>query len=62
VKDAFNTVATERKAGGDAKNHFVEPPVAQPSELTGCNGHGSPAYHDRLANDLATVIKADLGW
>jgi hypothetical protein len=62
VKDAFGTVATDRKAGGDTKIHFVEPAVAQPSELTGCNGHGSPAYHDRLANDLAAVIKADLGW
>lgn len=62
VKNAFSAVAADRTAKGDTKIHFVEPPVAQASELTGCNGHGSPAYHDRLAGDLAAVIKNDLGW
>jgi hypothetical protein len=62
VKNAFSGVAADRAAKGDTKIHFVEPPVAQESELTGCNGHGSPAYHERVANDLATVIKGHLGW
>ena len=62
IKAAFTAVATDRTAAGDTKIHFVEPPVAQASELTGCNGHGSPAYHERVASDLATVIKKDLGW
>ena len=62
VKNAFSAVAADRTAKGDGKIHFVEPPVAQQSELTGCNGHGSPAYHERVASDLAVVIKKDLGW
>lgn len=62
VKNAFSKVVADRTAAGDTKIHFVEPPVAQASELTGCNGHGSPAYHDRLANELAAVIKTDLNW
>lgn len=62
VKNAFSGVATARTGAGDTKIHFVEPPVAQASELTGCNGHGSPAYHERVAGDLAAVIKTHLNW
>lgn len=62
IKDAFTTVANARAAMGDTKVHEVEPPIAQESELTGCNGHGNPGYHDRLANDLAAVIKGHTGW
>jgi lysophospholipase L1-like esterase len=62
IVSAFMTVATERTAKGDARVHFVEPPVAQASELTACNGHGSPAYHERVARDLEPVIRGHMGW
>lgn len=62
VKNAFTAVANDRTSKGDTKIHFVEPPIAQESELTACDGHGSPAYHERVANDLATVIKGHLNW
>ena len=37
-------------------------PVAKDEELTGCDGHGSPEYHERIANDLAAVIQDNAGW
>ena len=62
VKNAFTAVANDRTSKGDTKIHFVEPAIAQDSELTACDGHGSPAYHERVANELATVIKGHLNW
>lgn len=62
VKAAFDTVANERAAAGDKHVHSVAPPVAAPSELTGCNGHGTPAYHERVAQQLAVFVKSATGW
>jgi lysophospholipase L1-like esterase len=62
VKTAFDTVATERVGAGDTRVYSVAPPVAVPSELTACNGHGTPAYHDRVAQQLAAMIKPKTGW
>lgn len=62
VKTAFDTVANERAAAADGRVYSVAPPVAAPSELTGCNGHGSPAYHARLAQQIGAMIKAKTGW
>jgi hypothetical protein len=62
LKTAVTTIADRRTNAGDARVHAVEPPVAQESELTACDGHGSPEFHDRLARDLATVIRSHTGW
>ena len=62
VKTAFDTVANEHAAAGDARVYSVAPPVAAESELTGCDGHGSPAYHDRVAQQLSVMIKSKTGW
>lgn len=62
LQTAFDTVAAERQAAGDTRVFSVAPPVAVPSELTGCNGHGTPAYHARVAAQLNTMIKAKTGW
>ena len=62
VKAAFDAVAAERAAQGDARVYSVAPPLAAPSELTGCNGHGTPQYHDRVAQQLAVVVKEKAGW
>lgn len=62
VKTAFDAVANEHVAAGDKAVYSVAPPVAAESELTGCNGHGTPAYHDRVAHQLAVMIKEKTGW
>lgn len=46
----------------DARVSSVVPPIAQPSELTACNGHGNAAYHRRLAADVAAAVRAKTGW
>jgi lysophospholipase L1-like esterase len=62
VQTAFDTVASERQAAGDPHIYSVAPPLAVPSELTGCNGHGTPAYHVRVASQLGAMIKVKTGW
>jgi lysophospholipase L1-like esterase len=62
VKQAFDAVAAQSVAAGDKRVYSVAPPVAVPSELTACNGHGTPAYHDRVAQQLAVVIREKIGW
>jgi hypothetical protein len=51
-----------RAAAGDAKVYAVTPPVGVASELTACDGHGTPAFHQRLADQLATEVKKATGW
>lgn len=46
----------------DAHVHSATPAQATADELTGCDGHGDPAYHVRVANELAAVIVPVLGW
>lgn len=58
----ISTIVARRASAGDAKVYSVEPPVAAPSELTGCDGHGSPEHHLRVAGDLAPLVKAKTGW
>lgn len=62
VKTAFDTVAMQSLAAGDLRVYSVAPPAAVPSELTACNGHGTPAFHDRVAQQLAVLIKAKTMW
>jgi lysophospholipase L1-like esterase len=62
VKAAFDAVAAQASAAGDRRVYSVAPPAADPSELTACNGHGTPAYHDRVAQQLAVMIRARTGW
>ena len=62
VETAFDTVANERRAAADPRVYSVAPPMAAASELTGCNGHGSPAYHARIAQQLGVIIREKTGW
>ncbi len=62
LKIAFDAIASEHAAAGDGRLYSVAPPVAAESELTGCDGHGSPAYHERVAQQLAVMVKARTGW
>jgi len=55
-------VAAERNAAGDARVYAFEPKPSDASEHTGCEGHGNPQYHQRVANELAAEIRARVGW
>jgi hypothetical protein len=59
---AITTVTAERAAAGDVKVHGFHPAVATPAELTACNGHGTPAFHARVAEELTTFVKQKTGW
>jgi lysophospholipase L1-like esterase len=62
VTTAFDTVASERAAAADPRVYSVAPPIAPASELTGCNGHGNPAFHVRVAEQLGVMVKQKTGW
>jgi len=62
VMAGIDAVVRRRHDAGDAKVYSVAPPIAAPAELTGCDGHGSPEFHQRVANDLAPIIRAKTGW
>jgi hypothetical protein len=53
----------ERKAAvGDDKLHVFVANLYTWEEMLGCNGHGTPAFHQRIANELAAEIRAKVGW
>ncbi|MCW5832369.1 MAG: hypothetical protein KIS78_08025 [Labilithrix sp.] len=60
--DTVHGVASERAAAGDLKVHAVVPGEEQPHEMTGCGYHGSPAYHQRIADEIGAVMAEKLGW
>lgn len=62
VSTAIATIVSRRNADGDEKVVAVTPKVAAASELVACNGHGTPAFHQRVAEELATVIAPRMGW
>jgi hypothetical protein len=55
-------VEQERHAAGDLDVHVVVPTEEQPHEMTGCGYHGSPAYHQRVADEIGAVMAEKLGW
>jgi lysophospholipase L1-like esterase len=62
VKAGAQAVVNERNQQGDTKVWFFEPNKAVASELTACLGHGNPAFHERVAAELAAFLKPKLGW
>lgn len=60
--DTVNSVERERIAAGDLKVHAVVPAQEEAEEMTACGFHGSPAYHQRIANEIGAVVAAKLGW
>jgi hypothetical protein len=62
VETALKTVRDEHLAAGDARVYFTAPPEYNPAELTGCDGHGGPEYHERIAKFMAEDIGPKLGW
>ncbi|MBS2011317.1 MAG: hypothetical protein JST00_00280 [Deltaproteobacteria bacterium] len=62
ITEAVTTIAAERAAAGDAKVHVAITAPASPGELVACNAHGTPAYHQRIAKEVAAAIRPLLGW
>lgn len=62
IETALKSVRDEHRAAGDPRVTFVAPAQYDPAELTGCDGHGGPSYHQRVAAFLAGEIAARTGW
>lgn len=62
VAAGVEAVAAQRNAAGDARVYTFAPTVSTPSEHTGCEGHGNPQFHQRVASELAAQITARTGW
>ncbi len=62
VLGGVNAVVDAHNAAGDDRVYAVVPSEAQPSEVIGCNGHGSRAFHDRVAQELKAFITPRVGW
>lgn len=60
--DVVHSVAAELNGAGDTKVYPVVPGGEEPHEMTGCGYHGSPAYHQRIANEIGAVIAEKVGW
>ena len=55
-------IVAERAAVGDHKMHaFLAKPFTW-EEVTACNGHGTPAWHQRVANEIAAEYRRRVGW
>lgn len=55
-------VTTEKNGAGDAKVSWFAPTVGPKSELVACMGHGTPAWHQRVAGEIAAFVKPKIGW
>ncbi len=62
IRAAMGEVRDTRVASGDTRVYFAEPGEAVPSEITACNGHGSPELHERIARELLPLVKSINGW
>lgn len=62
VMDVAKGIIAERAAVGDDRMHaFLARPFTW-EEVTACNGHGTPAWHRRVAEEIAAEIRAKVGW
>ncbi|MBX3212792.1 MAG: hypothetical protein KF850_12210 [Labilithrix sp.] len=62
VADISQSIVAERAAVGDRKMHaFMAKPWTW-DEVTACNGHGTPAWNQRIANEIGALIREKLGW
>ena len=62
VYDIAQSIVAERAAVGDDKMHAFLAKLFTWEEVTACNGHGTPAWHQRVAGELAAEIRAKVGW
>jgi hypothetical protein len=62
IDDVGRQIVQERAAVGDDKMHVFLANVYEWNEMTACNSHGNPAWHERIANELAAAVAPALGW
>lgn len=62
IDDVGRQIVADRRAVGDDKMHVVVAPLYTEEEMTACNGHGKPAWHERIANQMGEEIRKALGW
>ncbi|MDB4937264.1 MAG: hypothetical protein JWP87_4236 [Labilithrix sp.] len=62
VADVAKSIIAERAALGDHNMHLFDVKLFTWEEVTACNGHGTPAWHQRVAGELAAQIRAEVGW
>ena len=53
VSEVSQSIVAERAKVGDHKMHAFLSPVFTWDEVTACNGHGTPAWHKRIADEIA---------
>lgn len=62
VMSIANEIIAERAAVGDHRMYaFLAKPFTW-EEVTACNGHGTPAWHTRVAGEIAALIREKVGW
>jgi hypothetical protein len=62
VAAAAQEIIAERAAVGDFKMHPLNVKLFTWEEVTACMGHGTPAWHARVANEMAAQIREATGW
>jgi lysophospholipase L1-like esterase len=55
-------VLSRRQAAGDTHVDSFAPNLASASELTGCDSHGNPALHQRIAVEVGVRVRSLLAW
>lgn len=62
VLAGLQSVLARRHAAGDTQVYGFSPQLAPPEELRACNGHGTPEFHRRVADEIAVEVKRRTGW
>ncbi|MBX3188901.1 MAG: hypothetical protein KF819_17915 [Labilithrix sp.] len=55
-------IIAERAKVGDTRLSSFVAKLYTWDEMLGCNGHGTPAFHQRVAGEMATMIRDRVGW
>lgn len=62
VFDVAQQIVAERAAVGDHRMYaFLAKPFVW-QEVTACNGHGTPAWHQRIADEIGALVREKTGW
>lgn len=57
-----NEIIAERTSLGDDKLHVFVAKEYDWTEMVACNGHGTPAWHQRISDEIAALVSAKVGW
>lgn len=62
IPNIAQEIIAERAPLGDTKLHVFVANDYDWREMVACNGHGTPAWHQRIANEIAAEITKVAGW